>query len=266
VSHAALVFFIIILVNATYSTAQAQKSATSQTVQSRGNDVDRAYLRKYQQISALDVSERRELFVQASAAEKSGLWRIHLALTVAKRPELNREQRELILDAISLATPELFAISAENPIWKTKVDEPLQLLRQRALRAYSKQEAANIFANIGNDEIEKTILDAYLAISTLSLAERKELFAKANSKVKSDLWRVHLALYLVNRADLNHEQREVILDAMLLATPELFSLSPSDPQWKTQVDKPLQLVSERARAVFSKSEGAELFTMLGGLL
>lgn len=259
-----LLLLLIALVNSSIFTVRAQKAGDIKGTQAQTLDVEHASLHRYREISALPVSERRELFVQASAAEKSSLWRVHLALSLAIRPELNREQREVLLDTIALATPELFSLTSESPLWKAKVDEPLQLLRQRALSAYPKKEAAGILANIGDDEAEGTLLQKYINISSRSLAERKELFAKSGGKDKSDLWRFHLALYLANRSKLNQEQREVILDAMSLATPEFFSLSPDNPLWKAQVDKPLQLINKRALAVFSKSEGAEIFNKLGG--
>ncbi len=264
VLHTTLLTLTVVLAGSITSPVHAQKTAAMNGAQSQEIDVERAYLRRYQEMAALPVSERRALFVQSSAAEKSSLWRVHLALTLAKRSELNNDQREVVLEAISLAIPELFSLTSESPLWKTKVDGPLQLLRQHALGAYSKQEAAAILSNISDDEAEITLLQKYTAISALSLTDRKALFAKSVSKDKSDLWRVHLALYLAQRPTMKKEQREVILDAISLATPELFSLSPDNPLWKAQVGEPLQLLNKKALVVFSKSEGAEFLNNLGG--
>ncbi len=259
-----VLLFLIVLANSITLSVHAQKAGATNGAQAQRTNVERASLNRYRELAELPVAERREAFIQASAAEKSGLWRVHLALSLASRPELSSEQRDVILEAISLATPELFNITSENPLWKSQVDEPLKSLMQRALKAYPKKEAAAIFAQIGDDKAELTLLQKHRDISSLSLAERKELFEKLSSKEKSDLWRFHLALYLAYHSNLNREQRKVILDGMALATPELFSVSPDNPLWKTQVDKPLQLLNQRALAVFSKSEGAEIFNALGG--
>jgi hypothetical protein len=261
--HPALLF-LIVLANSIVASVYAQKAGVINGAQAQRNDVERAALNRYRELAELPVPERREVFIQASAMEKSSLWRIHLALSLANRSELSSEQRDVILEAISLATPELFSITSESPLWKSQVDEPLKSLMQRALKAYPKKEAAAIFAQIGDDKAELTLLQKHRDISSRSLAERKELFEKLSSKEKSDLWRFHLALYLAHHSNLNREQRKVILDAMSLATPELFSISPDNPLWEVQVDKPLQLLNQRALAVFSKSEGAEIFNALGG--
>lgn len=259
-----VLLFLIVLANSILTSVYAQKAGVVNGAQAQRTDVERASLNRYRELAELPVPERREAFIQASAAEKSSLWRIRLALSLANRSELSGEQQDVILEAISLATPELFSITSESPQWKAQVDEPLKSLMQRALKAYPKKEAAAIFANISDDKAELTLLQKHRDFSSLSLAERKELFEKLNSEEKSDLWRFHLALYLAHHPNLNREQRKVILDGMSLATPEFFSLSPDNPLWKVQVEQPLQLLNQRALAVFSKSEGAEIFNALGG--
>jgi hypothetical protein len=58
-----------------------------------------------------------------------------------KRPELNQGQVLIILDAISLSSLEFFAATSDAPAGKTKADDALQSLMQRALSAFPKNEA-----------------------------------------------------------------------------------------------------------------------------
>ena len=64
-------------------------------------------LQKYGDISALPMEKRRDAFVNASAKEKSDLFSTHLALYLARHPKLNEAQKAIILEGMSLATPEL---------------------------------------------------------------------------------------------------------------------------------------------------------------
>lgn len=259
---------LMLLLTVALACSTAPIVRSQEPVQIQGTDkgtsvVGQGYLQKYLNIAALALSERREAFIQATAVEKSALWRVHLALSLARLPELQAEQQRIILDSISLASPELFTITSENPAWRAKVDGPLQLLRQRALKAFPRNEAARILANISDDEVEVSLLRKYIGFSEQSLSHRKELFAKAGSMDRTDLWRVHLALNLACRPSLNEAQREVLMNAMSLASPEFFSLSSENPLWKAQVDIPLQALNKRAVAVFSKNEGGEIFGTLG---
>lgn len=221
-------------------------------------------LQKYADVSALSLPERRGFFRNASANDKSSLWKIHMALYLVKRPELRNEQKQVILDAMSLASPELFEVPMTDPAQRAKANEPLQLLTKRSLEVFPKNEAAEFLGNMGGGQAETELLQKYKKISDLSKQNRKSSFNAASAIDKSDLWKVHLALYLAKHSELNKEQKEVILEAIALATPELYGTSAKSSEQKAEVDEPLQLLTKRAHEVFSKEEGAEVFDNLGG--
>jgi hypothetical protein len=180
-----------------------------------------------------------------------------------KRPELNGEQRQIVLDAVSLASPEFFATTdSGQPARKLMVDESLQLLTQRALNAFPMNESAEVFANVVGGLAQDDLFQKYKDISALPMRKRKAAFRKASSKDRSDLWRTHLALYLVNHTELNLRQKQIILEGMSLATPEGFEASSDNPAWKTKV-KELRSLENRILTVFSKEEGARVFATLG---
>lgn len=71
-----------------------------------------------------------------------------------------------------------------------------------------------------------------------------------SSNDKSDLWRIHLALFLVKRTELNKWQKVIILAAMSLITAEYFEVRPSRPVWKEKVGCPCLRVFNRTYWVF----------------
>jgi hypothetical protein len=198
-------------------------------------------------------------FVKSSwTNEKISVWRIHIALQLVKRPKLNGQQARILLDAISLSSSEF--LSTGTPANNGKADA-LEALKRRAFAAFSKEEAAAIFAE--SEKTDDDILKKYYDISALPLTERKASFRNASSNDKSNLWRTHLALFLVKRPELNEWQKEVILAAVSLATPEYFEVGPKNPTWRTKVQDPLRSLEEQILAAFSFEDGAKIFATLG---
>jgi hypothetical protein len=109
-------------------------------------------VQKYGDISALPMQKRKTAFRKASPKDRSDLWKTHLALYLVKHSELNEGQKEIILEGISFATPASFELPPDNPLWTARVGEPLRLLENRILAAFSKEEGARIFATLGDPE------------------------------------------------------------------------------------------------------------------
>lgn len=191
-------------------------------------------------------------------SDKVSLWKVHIALQLVKRPRLNEQQARVLLDAISLSDSEFLAPG--TPANNGKADA-LQALRQRAFAAFPKKEVAEIFSE--SEKNEDDILKMYYDISALALPERKASFRKASTNDKSNLWRTHLALFLVKRPELNEWQKQIIMAAMSLATPEYFEVGPASPTWSTKVRAPLRSLEEQILAAFSFEDGAKIFATLG---
>lgn len=187
-------------------------------------------------------------------SERGAQWGVHLALQLVKRPKLNQEQARIILDAISVA-------AASDDLLAKGVNDDLQALRRRAIAAFPKHEVANLFANIG--KAEQDALKMYYDISALPLKQRKASFRNASSNDKSDLWRTHLALFLVKRPELNEQQKATILAAISLVTPENFEVRSSSPAWEAKVRKPLRSLEEEILATFSFNDAVKIFATLG---
>jgi hypothetical protein len=220
-------------------------------------------LQKYKEISALPVADRRNFFRSASAADKSSLWKIHLALYLVEHPALNEGQKKIILDAISISSPKAFETADNSAPLAAKSDHPFKPLMQSALTAFPRNQAAEVFASLGGNEAQDELLQKYHDISAQPMRKRKASFRNAAASDKADLWKTHLALYLARRADLNEAQKDTILTAMSFATAETFQIPSSDARWKTQVEQPLRSLESRIVALFSKDEGVRVFATLG---
>ena len=217
--------------------------------------------KKSRPISAVPIRDPRNFFRASGPKEQSLLWRLHLAIQLVKRPHMSDRQVQVILDAISLASPEFFA-SNDTPTRKSEADHALQALTRRALSAFPHNEAAELFVKIPGAKTEDDILKIYYDISALPLKKRKAAFRNAPSSDKSELWRTHLALFLI-RSDFSARQTEIILSAMSLATPEHFEVQSSDPSWKVKVREPLRTLEEQIVSAFSFEDAIKIFATLG---
>lgn len=240
----------------------AQESATARTRQSQKANLENSVLQNYIDISSLPKDESRRFFSNLSAEEKANIFKLHLALQFIKRPNLTKEQKDLILEGISIAIPD--AYDKNNPEKLEKSRQDGGVVGQKARVLFSKQEFFEIFADLGGGTTEINLLKKYLDISALSVPERKEVFRNDSANNKSNLWRVHLAFHLAKQPGLNSRQMEIILEVITFATPELYEIPIDSPEWRVKVHEPIQLFTSRALEVFSRNEIVKIFSNLGG--
>lgn len=110
--------------------------------------------RKYIEFSELSTAERGASFSLMTAEDKSSLWRVHFTLNLARHREWTEDKRAIVLEAITLTTPSLYKVPKDGT-WIRLVHEPVQLLTQRALKVFSKQEATALFSVLGFSEQSK---------------------------------------------------------------------------------------------------------------
>ena len=161
---------------------------SAQNVSSTANTRGRAS-KMYHAVSTLQVREAKALFRNASSNDKSELWRTHLALFLVKRPELNERQKEIILAAMSLATPEFFEMRSSDPAWKAKVRDPLRSLEEQITKGFSRKDAAKIFAMLGDGTESANCSSTYPGsvllkkINYVPLSNPGSLVQRADSRV-----------------------------------------------------------------------------------
>jgi hypothetical protein len=147
-----LSFLLLILVLFVVMLAGTQHAFSRSVNDGRQNEAGEI-LRLYYQLSALPIKETKAWFRNASPNNKSYLWRTHLALFLVTHPELHERQKKVVLAAMSFATPEFFEMRPTDPGWKEKVSDPLRSLEVQVISAFSRNDAAKIFATL-NDDIE----------------------------------------------------------------------------------------------------------------
>jgi hypothetical protein len=119
-----------------------------------GGTQDSDALRKYSDLSELSKADRKVSFSLMSAEDKSSVWRVQFGLYLARHPEWTEQQRAIVLEAITMVSPELYKIPRDSN-WTRRVDEPLRLLTQKALFVFTKQEGAALFSELGPTEQPK---------------------------------------------------------------------------------------------------------------
>ena len=251
-----------VLCNVMFASAQGSNTYNSTTVAEAYTAGE--LLQKRWQISVVLSTSPKNFLEGSPASEKNLQWKIFLALQLVKHPELDQRQKRVIVDALSLSTsPEFFKASNDRPVKRIKADGALESIRRRALSAFSHEQAGEFFADMAGGGAEDDILKLYSDMSALPLKKRRALFRNATPKIKSDLWKTHLALLLVKRQNLNEWQKTILLSAMSLCTSEFFEIPSSDPLWKTRVRDPAHALEAQIVNAFSLEDGAKIFATLG---
>ena len=257
-----LALLLLIVTLLTVMLAGTQQSATSASPIAASLYGPRVTPQKYTPISAMAIPDPRNLFKGSRAHEKSVLWKISLALQLVKHPEWDARQVQIILDAISLSTPEFFATFNTTPANRAKADDALGSLTRRAVGAFPNDQAAKVFATVAGAQGEEDVLKMYCDLSALSLRKRRAAFSKATPNDRSNLWRTHLAMFFVKR-ELTELQKQVIWSAMSLATPAYFGVRSTDADWKGKVREPSFLLEQQILNAFSLHDAAKIFATLG---
>jgi hypothetical protein len=254
-----LLFIVSLL---TVMLAGTQQSATSSFAIAASCCGSGAPLEKYASVVTLPIPDPRLLLKDSQPADKSGQFKMHLAMQLVNHPEFNKQQVQVIFDAISLSTPEFFADSNTTPANRTKADEALASLTRRAVSAFTHDQATQLFGNVAASAGEEDVLKMYYALSALSVSERRVAFRNASASLKSTYWKTHLALFFVKQ-ELTEWQKELIWSAASLVTPEYFRIKSGDPDWEAKVGQPTYSLEQQIFDAFSMDNAARIFANLG---
>ncbi|HEX8395897.1 MAG TPA: bacteriocin fulvocin C-related protein [Pyrinomonadaceae bacterium] len=244
------------------STVIAQEIANEKQSPKTKTDID--ILQTYKEISALPMNanmpERRALFLKLPSVEKSEIFKLHLAMQLVKRPNLNQEQKDVILEAISMITPESYADNIEK---RSIAQQKTTSLQQTSSLVFSKKEVFEIFASLGGDNTDIQLLEKYQQITApIYQNERRGEFSKASAQEKSNIVRLHFASQIAKRF-LNREQLNFISEAISIVSPEFYSAVKGTPEWaKNKVIQ--ESAKERTLNFFSKEDAFNIFASLGG--
>jgi rubrerythrin len=120
------------------------------------------------------------------------------------------------------------------------------------------QKTVSVKTNLPTTSADSDILQKYIEVSSLPNGERQKAFSEVSNEMKAKLFRFHLAFQFAKRPNLSNDQKGLILDAIMSASPDVYDTK------KTESSNRLQLMSVEARAksVFQGREGYEIFANL----
>ena len=223
--------------------------------------VPKDVMQNYIDVLSLPINERSKVISEFSANDKANIFRFHLAFQFAKRQNLNKAQKDLILETLSKVTPDSY--SRENVEKRSIAQQEATLLQQKAKTNFSKQEGFEIFANIGGGKEDLAILQKYVEVSSLlGSTERKQHYQAITPQEKSNLWRVQMSLAFIMSLELSKIQKEFILRAIDFANPQIFE--DSNINLGNQEDLiSVQELERQAVNLFSKDLGIKIFGVIG---
>jgi hypothetical protein len=109
---------------------------------------------------------------------------------------------------------------------------------------------------------QNNALQDYIDISSLEMGERRAFFGNLSAENKSNLFRLHLTLQFAQRSNLTKDQKDLILQTLSTLSTEKYSKTNSEATEKMRNEE--SSLQQKAKLIFSKQEGAEIFASLGG--
>jgi len=218
-------------------------------------------LASYVSMSVTPTDKRRSAFSEMASFEKASLFKFHLAFQLVKRPELTEDQQTLILETISRISNDTYEM--QNAEKRATAEQNAAVLQSAAVRIFRPKDVSNIFAGLGGNEADISLLERYRNITFIeSNSARKQAFRELSAKDKSDVWRTQMAYYLATDDTLNDSQRKFILRVIKFLTPANFE-TPDGPVDRKMTNGELGALELDAKAVFDDAKIRRLFASLG---
>ncbi len=102
-------------------------AVSSGVPESRGSGEEAS--RAYEDLLSQAPANRAQSFALMPSSLKAGVWSHHFLTMLADHPEFTTEQRAVIQEALSILTPDMFAIPTSDPHWSELVDKPFSVSR-----------------------------------------------------------------------------------------------------------------------------------------
>ena len=211
-------------------------------------------------VMSLPSGERQRGFSELSNENKASVFKVRLALNFIKRPNLTREQKNLILETISAVSIDTY--NKQNPELRAKAEKQSQELQTKAFALFPPNEAYEIFADLNGDKSgEIKLLKKYEELLTLPMDVRAKTLRESSPGDRSDFWRAQMIYYLA--ANFNRDQQEFITEIIPLLTPRAFTFPTVQGEEKNEATNALDGLESRANTLFSKNEVYAFFMIMG---
>lgn len=249
-------FIALVSTNISAQNKVVVNDSQSQTI----NGATDRILQTYTDISSLPMEKRQAIFSDLSAEDKASLFKLHLALQFVKRPNLTKEQKDLILDSISTIKSESY--DSKNLYAGNKAQEQASVVETKARKLFPMKEVFEIFAQLGGNAEDGGKLKKYqLLTASPFFTDRKTIFGGFSPEEKSTLIKIHLAYQLAARSLLK-EQNDFIVNTLNLVNPDFYKFEDGTPE-RNKVDEVLRQISNNILNHFQKKEAFEIFVAFG---
>jgi hypothetical protein len=223
--------------------------------------VDNEAFANFVKVMSLPGGKRQKTFSAISNEEKANVYRGKLALEFTKRPNLSKEQKSLILDAISAISADTY--NQENPELAAKAQKQTEEIEQRAASIFPRDEAFKIFEGLNGDKtVDVAFLRKYEEKLALPMQIRRKTIREASPAEKSDFWKAQMVYHLAT-AKLSKVQLEFIVDMIPLLKINAFDLPKVSGQPENEETKAIKALEPKILELFSKEEAFAIFMGVG---
>lgn len=239
----------------------AQNKVSVDDSKSQSINETQKILQNYVNISSLPMKERPKRFSDLSAADKANLSKLHLALQLVKRPNLTKEQKDIIVEGISVISADTYNKNDREKVSESQ--KSLALIEVKAKSNFSGKEGFEIFATLGGIQEDIDLLNKYQGVTKFEYSvERRFAFSKQSSQDKTDVVKIHLASQIAFR-QLNKSQIEFISEMISRLTQEFYEAKEGSDQWSKKIEL-TNFVNEKVLDLFKKADAVQIIASFGG--
>lgn len=205
------------------------------------------------------MKERRALFSKQSNEQKANFIKINLALQFIKQPNMTKEQREFVLDAISNVSADIYDKSDSEKVRRNQ-QKALEM-QNKALKLFPSKEVG-VFAEplSSNADESVALVQKYEDLLTNGMKLRMKLAKEMSVSDRVDIWKVQLAYHLAT-GKFSKMQNDFILKMLTSLSPETFASRAN--LTKEEEAKILEDLESKIFNVFTKEEGFAIFMSIG---
>lgn len=220
-----------------------------------GNDAFANYIK----VASLPRQERQKSFRELSNEQKASFVKVQFAMQFVKRPNLTKQQRDFLLEAMSKVSVDLY--DKENP-QKVALSNALnQEIEAKAFSLFAQKDAFEILEGIGAGKDEDVaLLQKYEDLLKNGMKMRKKIAKEMPVNDRVNIWKVQLAYHLAT-GKFSRIQNEFILEMLTSLSPETFTSIAN--LTKEESVKALEILDKKILSVFSKAESYAIFEQLG---
>ncbi|CAN5778582.1 hypothetical protein BH20ACI4_BH20ACI4_04700 [soil metagenome] len=212
-------------------------------------------------IMSLPGGERQKTFSDITNEEKADIYKVKLALEFTKRPNLSKEQKNLILDTILAISADIY--NKEYPELAAKAQKRSEDIQQKAASIFPSNEAFKIFVGINGDKTaDVAFLRKYEEYLALPMNIRKKMIRESSAAEKSDFWKAQMVYHLAT-AKLSKAQFEFIVETIPLLTVNAFDFPKVSGQSENEETKAINSLELKIFELFSQEEAFAIFMGYG---